>query len=120
MYTQGSDVHHDAYPTNVPTVRDEDILEKDEKPYLTKANIEATSNQSTGDTSHVVLNSEREIVTHVISVDDDPTLNPWTLRALFLGLGLSAFGGSLGMFIFIAVVSSAYFTKQPRSIISNR
>ena len=47
-----------------------------------------------------VLSNERDIATHVISVDDDPTLNPWTFRSFFLGLGLSAFGGVLGQPLF--------------------
>lgn len=34
-------------------------------------------------------------VTHVLNVDDDPTLNPWTFRALFLGSGLAIFGSVL-------------------------
>jgi len=47
----------------------------------------------------VVLSDERDIATHVISVDDDTTLNPWTFRAFFLGIGLSTFGGVLGKFL---------------------
>ncbi|KAJ7903340.1 OPT oligopeptide transporter [Mycena olivaceomarginata] len=47
------------------------------------------------DTEFIVLEDERDIATHVITVADDPSLNPWTLRALILGLGLSAFGGVL-------------------------
>jgi hypothetical protein len=43
-----------------------------------------------------VLSDERDIATNVISVDDDASLNPWTIRAFFIGLGLSAFGGVLG------------------------
>ena len=43
-----------------------------------------------------VLDSERDIATNIIIVHDDPTLNPWTLRAFVLGFGLSAFGGVLG------------------------
>ncbi|KAJ5186100.1 Oligopeptide transporter OPT superfamily [Penicillium cf. griseofulvum] len=41
------------------------------------------------------LQTAEEIVTHVIHVDDDPTLNPWTFRMFFIGLGLSAFGAVL-------------------------
>jgi hypothetical protein len=51
-----------------------------------------------------VLDSERDIATHVISVHDDPTLNPWTLRAFIIGLGLSAFGGVLGKVIYLRFV----------------
>ena len=43
-----------------------------------------------------VLDSERDIATNIITVHDDPSLNPWTLRAFVLGFGLSAFGGVLG------------------------
>ena len=43
-----------------------------------------------------VLDSERDIATNIIIVQDDPSLNPWTLRAFVLGFGLSAFGGVLG------------------------
>ena len=31
------------------------------------------------------LETAEEIVTHVIHVDDDPTLNPWTFRMFFIG-----------------------------------
>jgi hypothetical protein len=48
------------------------------------------------DSEKAILSTERDIATHIVSVDDDPTLNPWTFRALFIGLGLSTFGGVLG------------------------
>jgi len=48
------------------------------------------------DNEQGVLSDERDIATHVISVDDNASLNPWTLRAFFIGLGLSTFGGVLG------------------------
>ncbi|KAG2138157.1 OPT oligopeptide transporter protein-domain-containing protein [Suillus cothurnatus] len=47
------------------------------------------------DNEQGVLSDERDIATHVISVDDNASLNPWTLRAFFIGLGLSTFGGVL-------------------------
>ena len=56
--------------------------------------IESACQNSDG--SFGILDSERDIVTHIISVHDDPTLNPWTLRAFVVGFGLSAFGGVLG------------------------
>lgn len=49
------------------------------------------------DSGFGVLEDERDIATHVVTVTDDPTLNPWTLRAFIIGIGLSAFGGVLGM-----------------------
>ncbi|KAI7762556.1 hypothetical protein LZL87_008902 [Fusarium oxysporum] len=41
------------------------------------------------------LETAEDIVTHVIQVDDDPTMNPWTIRMFVVGIGLSAFGGVL-------------------------
>jgi hypothetical protein len=66
-----------------------------EKSYCVKGDIE-TSTEEDVTNEIVVLQNEREIATRVISVDDDPSLSPWTFRAFFIGLGLSAFGGSLG------------------------
>ncbi|KAG6371064.1 OPT oligopeptide transporter protein-domain-containing protein [Boletus reticuloceps] len=85
----------DGYP-RLPSVSDEKSLQKDEKSCYTKADVEAPSSTPNDDASGIILDSAREIATHVISVDDDPFLNPWTFRAFFLGLGLSTFGGSLG------------------------
>ncbi|MCJ1411801.1 hypothetical protein MMC19_005893 [Ptychographa xylographoides] len=63
-----------------------------------------------------VENAE-QLVTSILSVDDDPTLNAWTFRMWFLGLGLSLFGSVLATIyyfkpqtvfvsvIFLAVVS---------------
>ncbi|KAG2138132.1 OPT oligopeptide transporter protein-domain-containing protein [Suillus cothurnatus] len=57
----------------------------------------STSDRSFGSKGNEegVLSDERDIATNVISVDDDASLNPWTIRAFFIGLGLSAFGGVL-------------------------
>ncbi|KAG2111688.1 OPT oligopeptide transporter protein-domain-containing protein [Suillus discolor] len=69
-----------------------DVKEKS-KSYCVNGDIETSTGEDTDDIA--VLQNERDIATHVISVDDDPSLNPWTFRAFFIGLGLSAFGGSL-------------------------
>jgi hypothetical protein len=49
--------------------------------------------------SNEVLQDERDIVTHVLSVDDDPSLSPWTPRAFIIGIGLSAIAGALGKYL---------------------
>ncbi|KAJ6507971.1 OPT oligopeptide transporter protein-domain-containing protein [Mycena vitilis] len=54
-----------------------------------------TAHESATD-GFAVLENERDIATHVVSLTDDESLNPWTLRVLILGFGLSAFGGVLG------------------------
>ncbi|KAK5112776.1 hypothetical protein LTR62_003874 [Meristemomyces frigidus] len=41
------------------------------------------------------VESAKDIVTQVLHVDDDPTLNPYTFRVFFLGIGLSIFGSVL-------------------------
>ncbi|KAN0076946.1 OPT oligopeptide transporter domain containing protein [Tylopilus felleus] len=82
----------------------EKSIERDEKSYYVQADIEVASDPPTDAGSDIVLNTEREIATHIIPVDDDPSLNPWTFRAFFLGLGLSAFGGTLGTFTFVQTV----------------
>jgi hypothetical protein len=41
------------------------------------------------------VETAEELVTEVIHVEDDPTLNPWTFRTWFLGIGLASFGGIL-------------------------
>ncbi|KAI0058142.1 OPT superfamily oligopeptide transporter [Artomyces pyxidatus] len=63
----------------------------DEKAVYVKADVESTTASDVSD----VLEDARDIVTRVISTEDDPTLNPWTFRAFFIGIGLSAFGGVL-------------------------
>ena len=123
MDNEGIGAHPNRYPTTinmVPSGNEGIFIQNEEKLYYSKADVEATSNPPVDDTSDVVLHTEREIATHVISVDDDPSLNPWTFRAFFLGLGLSAFGGSLGMFVSLLAISSISYTNQPRSIISNQ
>jgi hypothetical protein len=40
---------------------------------------------SSTDDGNVVVSTAEEIVTKVIHVDDDPSLNPWTFRMFFLG-----------------------------------
>jgi hypothetical protein len=67
-----------------------------------------------------VLDSERDIATHVISVHDDPTLNPWTLRAFIIGLGLSAFGGVLGKSFTFVLLSGVEGFGQRRFTTSNQ
>ncbi|KAJ7158584.1 OPT oligopeptide transporter protein-domain-containing protein [Mycena filopes] len=58
-------------------------------------------------TEFAVLEDERDIATHIITVADDPSLNPWTLRSLVIGLGLSAFGGQtvLVSTMFLAIIA---------------
>lgn len=59
-----------------------DIDEKGIRDTTTPA-YDAESNESLGDGK--VLESAEDIVTHVIHVEDDPSLSPWTFRMFFIG-----------------------------------
>lgn len=84
--TEGAeDLKHDDGP---PVV--------DEKESYTKGDIESVTDEAGSDDSEV-LRDARDLVTHVISLDDDSSLSPWTFRVFVIGLGLSTFGGVLGM-----------------------
>ena len=37
----------------------------------------------------------REIVAEVLHAEDDPTVNPWTFRMWFIGIGLSVFASTM-------------------------
>jgi hypothetical protein len=37
----------------------------------------------------------REIVAEVLRAEDDPTINPWTFRMWFVGIGLSVFASTM-------------------------
>ena len=68
-------------------------LHSDDKDAFKQAEVDSAHDS---DSDFAVLSTERDIATHIVSVHDDPTLNPWTIRAFVIGLGLSAFGGVLG------------------------
>lgn len=55
-----------------------------------------------GQEGEIHLDTAEDIVTQVIDLEDDPSLNPWTFRMFFLGMGLSCFG---------AVLSEIYYFK---------
>ncbi|KAG2107577.1 OPT oligopeptide transporter protein-domain-containing protein [Suillus cothurnatus] len=97
------------------TVPGEKAPSTSDKSFDRKGDVETATVDA--DSEEGVLSDERDIATHVISVDDDASLNPWTLRAFFIGLGLSTFGGVLAeiyyfkpqtvgvLLMFLAVIS---------------
>lgn len=75
--------------------------------------------ESHGKANDVVPNNERELVAHVISEDDDPSLNPWTFRSFFIGFGLSAFGSALAeIYYFKPVRGPEVFISNPPQPVS--
>jgi hypothetical protein len=81
-----------------PLATEPSLSDEKQGDFKTSENIphSNTDVESITGTDSIVLQDERDIVTRVISVDDDPSLNPWTFRSFFLGIGLSTFGGVLG------------------------
>ncbi|MCJ1393609.1 hypothetical protein MMC18_006484 [Xylographa bjoerkii] len=56
-----------------------------------------------------VLTNAKDFVTHVLHVDDDQSLSPWTFRTYFLGLGMA---------IFASVLQEIYYFKPQTIYIS--
>jgi len=65
-------------------------------PYNERKNSKNVEVFGDDDSNIGVLENEHDIATHVVSIQDNFALNPWTLRAFIIGLGLSAFGAVLG------------------------
>jgi hypothetical protein len=42
-----------------------------------------------------VISDAKDLLTHVIHVDDDPSLSPWTFRAFFLGKTILNFASTV-------------------------
>jgi hypothetical protein len=89
------------------TVPSEKALSTSDKSLDGQGDVESATFDA--DSEEGVLSNEREIATHIISVDDDPSLNPWTFRAFFIGLGLSTFGG---------VLAEIYYFKPQTVLVS--
>ncbi|KAH6672407.1 OPT oligopeptide transporter protein-domain-containing protein [Halenospora varia] len=56
-----------------------------------------------------VLSDAKDVLTHILHVDDDPSLSPWTIRAFFLGIGLA---------VFASVLQEIYYFKPQAIYIS--
>ena len=88
-----------SVPTSPPVADFEKQL-----PLDNKGNPKDVENINEDDDNNFgVLENERDIATNVITIHDDPTLNPWTVRAFIIGIGLSAFGGVLGTFLYFTL-----------------
>jgi hypothetical protein len=55
--------------------------------------VDSDSNLSHDEDKHYTKppTTARDLVTEVLLVEDDPTLNPWTFRTFFVGMGVSIF-----------------------------
>ena len=50
-----------------------------------------------GQVAKVVPSSAEDLVREVLSLEDDPTLNPWTFRMWFIGISISVFSSYVRM-----------------------
>jgi hypothetical protein len=63
-----------------------------------KGNISTVEYAGSSDEEKLVptkkeVRSARDLVTEVLAVEDDPSVNPWTFRMWFIGLSMSVFAG---------------------------
>jgi hypothetical protein len=75
---------------SLPSVKNA-LADYEKQPSPLDAKQDEIESARNSDSSIGVLDSERDIATNIISVHDDPNLNPWTLRTFVIGFGLSAF-----------------------------
>jgi hypothetical protein len=135
MDTEKLELSRDGLPTstNPEGVSSHDkasSLVDDEKAYYTKTDVE--SSHESEDSDDHVLADERDIATHVITIEDDPSANPWTFRSFFIGIGLSAFGGVLAEIyyfkpqtvlvstMFLAIISYVVCSNSPSGSVKPR
>ncbi|KAM5530628.1 hypothetical protein V8D89_015697 [Ganoderma adspersum] len=87
-------LHNDAASPAAPELRHAESLNSTEKePHLhdlKKAEVESFGD-SHEDVDETIIKNDEDVALQVISADDDPTLPVFTLRTVFLGIGLSAF-----------------------------
>jgi hypothetical protein len=108
MAIENAEITHEGPPNPDNVLSNEKASNlMDEKPYSSKVDVESTEVSEIGD-DHV-LTDARDIATHVITVRDDPSANPWTFRSFFIGIGLSAFGG---------VLAEIYYFKPQTVLVS--
>jgi len=105
-----TELSHDSLPTSTnpeELLSDDKASSPEEKAYYAKTDVEST--QELEDSDDLVLADERDVATHVITIEDDPSANPWTFRSFFIGIGLSAFGG---------VLAEIYYFKPQTVLVS--
>ncbi|PYH47645.1 OPT family oligopeptide transporter [Aspergillus saccharolyticus JOP 1030-1] len=68
------------------------------EPRTTEKGETLSSDEDGGFESDQVVSTAADLVTHIIKVEDDLSLNPWSFRMVFLGAGLPIFGGVLQEF----------------------
>lgn len=70
-----------AQPQETPTSKPSSLKEKD----AIYAEALAADSDLEGQEKEIHLDTAADLVTQVIDLDDDPSLNPWTFRMFFIG-----------------------------------
>ena len=71
-------------PSNV-SIEDQRIVTKDGNEKLDGTSIPSVEEDALSD-DNVVVSTADDLVTHIIKVEDDPSISPWTFRMVFLGM----------------------------------
>ena len=53
----------------------------------------SSDEEKQGDHTTKPPTTARDLVTEILTIEDDPSLNPWTFRMWFIGLGMAVFAG---------------------------
>jgi hypothetical protein len=53
---------------------------------VNESSITSSGEETISPDSNEVVSTANDIVTHIIRVEDDPTISPWTFRMVFLGI----------------------------------
>lgn len=78
----------------VPTERVEYVgSEKSDIGVVEKAVTDGSNLSQDEKTHSKPPTTARELVTTILTVEDDPSINPFTFRMWFLGIGISVFAG---------------------------
>lgn len=66
------------------SVKGEHIVTKDVNKE-TEEKLDPSIEEKEAPDDNVVVSTADDLVTHIIHVEDDPSVNPWTIRMVFLG-----------------------------------
>ncbi|KAG1862488.1 OPT oligopeptide transporter protein-domain-containing protein [Suillus subalutaceus] len=94
------------------TVPNEKALRTSDESFDGKGDVETATVDADSDSEEGVLSNERDIATHIISVDDDSSLNPWTFvhsLSVLASQPLAEYSVSFFEFVFTEIY---YFKPQ--------
>ena len=78
---QGKTLRRDTNISSDEKNVDMSLAEKMDRSFIPSSGEELSSADN-----HEVVSTANDLVTHIIRVEDDPTISPWTFRMVFLGI----------------------------------